>query len=220
MVYPGLGYTSIDRLRRKSVAYIFMKSLTCIKRINLNFSTCHTNKSMQKQKCVFLDRDGVLNRERGDYTYKLDEFEVLPGVPEALKLLKQNGYLLIVVTNQAGIAKKLYKKEDVLACHSKLQASCAAAIDDLYFAPGHPNFSESLSRKPDSLMLERAMAKYNIDPNQSWMVGDSLRDIEAAAKVGVKSVLVGDKYDTGTYALQLENLWQATQFILGRDKNA
>ena len=65
---------------------------------------------MQKQKCVFLDRDGVLNRERGDYTYKLEDFEVLPGVPEALALLKENGFLLIVVTNQAGVAKGLYQR--------------------------------------------------------------------------------------------------------------
>ncbi|WP_299821157.1 HAD family hydrolase [uncultured Pontibacter sp.] len=169
---------------------------------------------MQQQKCVFLDRDGVLNRERGEYTYKLDEFEVLPGVPEALRLLKQNGYLLIVVTNQGGIAKKLYRKEDVLACHHKLQESCGSLIDAIYYAPGHPNFSESLSRKPDSLMLERAMAKYNIDPAQSWMVGDSLRDIEAADKVGVKSILVGDKYEAGTYILQVKDLREAAQVIL------
>ena len=169
---------------------------------------------MQQQKCVFLDRDGVLNRERGEYTYKLDEFEVLPGVPEALRLLKQNGYLLIVVTNQGGIAKKLYSKADVIACHSKLQDSCDSLVDAIYYAPGHPNFSESLSRKPDSLMLERAMAKYNIDPAQSWMVGDSLRDIEAAEKVGVRSILVGDKYNAGTYTLQVKDLWEAAQVIL------
>lgn len=170
---------------------------------------------MPDQKCVFLDRDGVLNRERGDYTYKLDEFEVLPGVHEALTLLKKNGYLLIVVTNQGGIAKGLYQKSDVLACHQKLQSNCESLIDALYYAPSHPNYSESLSRKPDSLMLERAMAKYNIDPAKSWMVGDSLRDIEAAEKVGVKSILVGDKYSPGTYPLQLNDLWEAAQVIVG-----
>ena len=169
---------------------------------------------MQQQKCVFLDRDGVLNRERGEYTYRLDDFEVLPGVPEALHLLKKNGYLLIVVTNQAGIAKELYKKEDVLACHNKLQGSCDSLIDAIYYAPGHPNFSESLSRKPDSLMLERAIAKYNIDPVNSWMVGDSLRDIEAADRVGVRSILVGDKYEAGTYTLQVKDLREAARVIL------
>jgi len=170
---------------------------------------------MPKQKCVFLDRDGVLNLERGDYTYKPEDFEVLPGVPETLALLKANGFLLIVVTNQGGIAKQLYKKEEVLACHNKLQASCNNLIDALYYAPSHPAYSESLFRKPDSLMLERAIAKYNIDPAASWMVGDSLRDLEAAEKVGVRSVLVGDKYESGTYPVQVHDLKEAAQVILG-----
>ncbi|TPE39567.1 D-glycero-alpha-D-manno-heptose-1,7-bisphosphate 7-phosphatase [Pontibacter mangrovi] len=172
---------------------------------------------MQKQKCVFLDRDGVLNRERGDYTYALEDFEVLPGVPEALRLLKKNGYLLIVVTNQGGVAKGLYNKANVLACHQKLQHACGSLIDAHYMAPGHPNFSASLARKPDSLMLEKAIAKYNIDPAQSWLVGDSLRDLEAAEKVGVRGILVGDKYEPGAHVWQLHDLWEAAQFIL---KNA
>lgn len=173
---------------------------------------------MQKQKCVFLDRDGVLNRERGDYTYKLDDFEVLPGVPEALALLKENGFLLIVVTNQAGVAKGLYQREDVLACHQKLQEACQTLIDAIYYAPHHPDFSESLSRKPDSLMLERAIAKYHIDPAHSWMVGDSLRDLEAADKAGVKAVLVGEKHPPLTHPWQAPDLWQATQSILEQTK--
>lgn len=172
---------------------------------------------MQQQKCVFLDRDGVLNRERGEYTFKINEFEVLPGVPEALDLLKKNGFLLIVVTNQAGIAKKLYQKSDVLGCHAKLQDACSHLIDAIYFAPGHPNYSESLSRKPDSLMLERAMAKYNIDPTKSWMVGDSERDLQAAAKVDVRSVLVGEKYSPGAHEFQAKDLLDAVHIILEKE---
>lgn len=169
----------------------------------------------EQQKCVFLDRDGVLNRERGDYTYLLDDFEVLPRVPEALALLKQRGFLLIVVTNQGGIAKGLYTRKEVFACHQKLQESCGNLLDAIYYAPSHPNYSESLSRKPDSLMLERAIAKYNIDAAQSWMVGDSLRDLEAAEKTGVQAILVGDKYSPGTYPLQVYDLWEAAQVIVG-----
>ncbi|GHA77660.1 D-glycero-alpha-D-manno-heptose-1,7-bisphosphate 7-phosphatase [Pontibacter akesuensis] len=170
------------------------------------------------QKCVFLDRDGVLNRERGNYTYTLEDFEVLPRVPKALKLLKRNGYLLVVVTNQAGIAKGLYKGSDVAACHQKLQDSCEGLIDAIYYAPNHPDFSASLSRKPDSLMLEKAIAKYNLDPAASWMVGDSLRDLEAATKVGVRGILVGDKYPPDTHAWQVQDLWEASQFILAETK--
>ena len=173
---------------------------------------------MQKQKCVFLDRDGVLNGERGDYTYKLEDFEVLPGVPEALALLKENGYLLIVVTNQAGVAKGLYRREDVLACHRKLQESCGQLVDALYYAPCHPAYSESLSRKPDSLMLERAIAKYDVSPEWSWMVGDSLRDLEAAARVGVQAVLVGEKYPARAHPWQAHDLWEAAQLILQKTK--
>ncbi len=175
--------------------------------------------AVQKQKCVFLDRDGVLNRERGDYTYKLDEFEVLPGVPEALALLKDNGYLLIVVTNQGGVAKGLYTRADVLACHQKLQESCNGIIDALYYAPSHPAYSESLSRKPDSLMLERAIAKYNIDNDASWLVGDTQRDLDAAAKVGVKSIFVGEPVAERVYTYQAKDLWDAAQLILGRERS-
>lgn len=173
---------------------------------------------MEKQKCVFLDRDGVLNRERGDYTYKLEDFEVLPRVPEALALLKANGFLLVVVTNQAGVAKGLYHSGDVLACHRKLQEACRELIDAIYFAPGHPSHSESLSRKPDSLMLERAIARFNIDPGASWMVGDSLRDLQAAARAGVHAVLVGEKHPRQTHIWQAHDLWEATQLILQHTK--
>ncbi len=173
---------------------------------------------MQLNKCVFLDRDGVLNRERGDYTYALNDFEVLPRVPEALALLREHGYLLIVITNQGGVAKGRYERADVLACHQKLQEACGHLIDAIYYAPGHPDFSESLSRKPDSLMLERAIAKYNINPCLSWMVGDSVRDLEAAAKVGVSGILIGDKYPPHTHTLQTDDLWQATRLILEQQK--
>lgn len=140
---------------------------------------------------------------------------MLPKVPEALALLKQHDYLLIVVTNQGGVAKGLFTKNEVMACHSKLQQACENLIDAIYYAPSHPNYSESLSRKPDSLMLERAIAKYDIDINYSWMVGDSMRDLEAAEKVGVKAILVGDKYSAGAYPMQVNDLWEAAQVIVG-----
>ncbi len=169
---------------------------------------------MPKQKCVFLDRDGVLNRERGDYTYALDDFEVIPGVPEALARLKEHGFLLIVITNQGGVAKGHYTKEDVIACHEKLQNRCSSLIDAIYYAPSHPAYSESLSRKPDSLMLERAIAKFNIDPAASWLIGDSKRDVQAAEKVGVKAILVGDHHPESSYVWRAHDLADAAGIIL------
>lgn len=169
---------------------------------------------MAKNKCVFLDRDGVLNEERGDYTYRLNEFVVVPGVVEALTLLKAQGYLLVVVTNQGGIAKGLYNKADMLACHDKLQQACGHLIDYLYYAPAHPSASASLARKPDSLMLERAMARFDIDPAKSWLVGDRLRDIAAAQKVGVAAILVGPEETAPPGVPQVANLWEAAQLIV------
>ncbi|WP_205501965.1 D-glycero-alpha-D-manno-heptose-1,7-bisphosphate 7-phosphatase [Rufibacter psychrotolerans] len=166
-------------------------------------------------KAVFLDRDGVLNVERGDYTWRPDDFEVAPGVPEALHLLKQHGYLLVVVTNQAGIAKGLYTKVDVLACHQKLQTACGNIIDALYMAPGHPSVSESLARKPDSLMLEKALARLRLDPAACWLVGDQPRDVQAARKCGVAAVLVGP-HPPGTHLYQKSNLLEAAQWIIAR----
>ena len=166
---------------------------------------------------MFLDRDGVLNVERGDYTYQVDEFEVMPGVPEALQLLKKAGYLLIVVTNQGGIAKGLYNKEAVLACHEKLQQACGNLLDALYYAPSHPSVSESLSRKPDSLMLEKAMARFNIAPENSWLIGDRKRDLEAAAKVNVKSILAGHE-ETFPHPFRENDLLAAARFILRQEK--
>jgi len=167
-------------------------------------------------KCVFLDRDGVLNEDRADYVYRVEDFRILPGVVEGLKKLKEAGYLLIVVTNQAGIAKGLYTPEDVLTCHHYLQEQCGHLIDALYYCPHHPDFSsESLRRKPNSLMLEKAIARYNIDVAQSWMFGDAPRDMQAGRRVGVRTVHithhvpempVGDQ--------QAGDLLEATRYVL------
>ncbi|SNC59238.1 D-alpha,beta-D-heptose 1,7-bisphosphate phosphatase [Hymenobacter gelipurpurascens] len=165
-------------------------------------------------KAVFLDRDGVLNEEIGDYVWQPEKFMVLDGVPESLARLKQAGYYLVVITNQAGIAKKLYTETDVQACHEKLQLACGNLLDALYFAPSHPSVSESLSRKPDSLMLEKAMARFALDPAQCWIVGDRHRDIQAGAKVGVRGILVGHS-ETADYQPHVADLSAATDLILG-----
>jgi len=166
-------------------------------------------------KAIFLDRDGVLNDEIGDYIRSLAQFVVSPGVPESLARLKAAGYYLIVVTNQAGIAKGLYGPAHVLACHEVLQQASNWLLDKLYYAPAHPSVSESLLRKPDSLMLEKAMARFRLDPAQCWIIGDRLRDLEAGAKVGVRGILVGHS-EAATVAgvTRAENLAAATDIIL------
>lgn len=166
-------------------------------------------------KAVFLDRDGVLNKEVGTYVWEPDKFIVLEGVPESLAQLKQAGYYLIVVTNQAGIAKGLYTTADVQACYAKLQASCNNVLDALYFAPAHPSVSASLLRKPDSLMLEKGIARFQLDPAQCWMVGDRYRDMEAGIKVGVRGILVDDT-EVVDYKPRVADLRAATHLILSQ----
>jgi D-glycero-D-manno-heptose 1,7-bisphosphate phosphatase len=162
-------------------------------------------------KCVFLDRDGVLNEERGDYTYKVSDFKIIEGVQESLKKLKSSGFLLIVITNQGGICREIYTKKDMLECHKYLMDETSNIIDDIYYSPYHPNVTESISRKPDSLMFERAIAKYNVDVKKSWMVGDSDRDIESAHKLGIRAIRVNKPWEDSDK--NLNNLAEATELI-------
>src|SRR5258708_38103982 len=129
------------------------------------------------EKCVFLDRDGVLNQDFTDYSYRLNRFHILPGVPDALYKLKDAGFILVVVTNQSGIAQQIYTIREMELCHAFLQEAWEHVIDHIYFSPYHPSVTASLARKPGTLMFEKAIAKFNIDVTQSWMVGDRGRDI-------------------------------------------
>lgn len=151
-------------------------------------------KSSGRTKALFLDRDGVINHDPGDYTKSLAEFQVLPGVIETLKVWYDAGFLLIVVTNQGGLAKKLYNESDVYAMHQYFQGLCVQAgfsIAHFYFCPHHPDYSgRCLCRKPGSLMVEKGLHQFNLDPEQCLIVGDKQRDLDAAAGAGVDGVLI------------------------------
>ena len=142
-------------------------------------------------KAIFLDRDGIINQERGTYTYQLQDFIILPHVLEVLLRLKDLNFKLIVITNQAGISRGLYTKAQMNTCHDFLQKQSQNIIDDFYSAPMHPEISESLSRKPDSLMFERAIAKYDIAVSESYMIGDKERDLVPARKLGIATIILG-----------------------------
>lgn len=144
-------------------------------------------------KALFLDRDGVINHDPGDYTFSLEEFIILPTVLDAFKLAQDKGYKIIIITNQGGIAKGLYKEEEVHKMHDYLKKECAkvgVTITDIFFSPYHSELSNSLSRKPGSLMMERAIHRHHIDVSSSIMIGDRDRDIECAAAVGVKGIKI------------------------------
>ncbi|MDP6908613.1 MAG: HAD family hydrolase [Flavobacteriales bacterium] len=145
------------------------------------------------KKALFLDRDGVLNREVGDYTFRVDDFEILPDVIPALKLAKEKGYLLIVISNQGGIARKIFTHDDVRSVHGKLLQTLedtGIELQEIFYCPHHDMVGKCLCRKPDSLMLEKAIARFNIDRTNSVFIGDSQRDVDAALKVGVKGFLI------------------------------
>lgn len=144
-------------------------------------------------KAVFLDRDGVINHDPGDYTKSLEEFTLLPNVIETLKKIQDKGYLLILVTNQGGIAKGLYGYEEVSKIHNFFLEKCAeqdVVISEIYYAPYHDDYGKSLTRKPGSLMVERGLARFDVDPSLSYLIGDKQRDCDAGEKVGVKGILI------------------------------
>lgn len=145
------------------------------------------------QRAIFFDRDGVLNREIGDYVCRIEDFEILPDSAACVKLARDNGFMAIVITNQGGIDKELYSKSDLNSFHKKLQDHLfenGTKIDDFYYCPHHPIKGKCLCRKPDSMMLEKAVAKHKIDIKNSLMIGDTFRDIEAATKAGIQSLLI------------------------------
>lgn len=150
------------------------------------------------QKAVFLDRDGVLNAERGDYICDLNQFEILPHVIPNLQTLESNGFLLIVITNQGGIAKGLYDHQTLKNIHQKLINTLLeshVALTDIYYCPHHPDFGKCMCRKPGSLMIEKALSRYNIQPENSYMIGDADRDVQAATAAGIKSFKIESNTD-------------------------
>ena len=167
------------------------------------------------QKCVFLDRDGVLNEERGDWTFRIEDFRILPGVGDAIDRLKSEGFLTIIITNQSGISKGLYSVQDMQDCHEYLQKELGQTFDDIYFSPYHPTVTESLGRKPGTLLFERAIALHSVDVTQSWMIGDKERDLIPAKKLGIRCILVDPQIEFEQADFVCESLQMAVEHILG-----
>lgn len=157
------------------------------------------------RKTVFLDRDGTINIEK-NYLYKPEEFEFIKGVPEAIHKLNEAGYLVIVVTNQSGIARGYYSEEDLNILHEHINQELEkknAHIDKYYYCPHHP--TEGIGkyrmtckcRKPGVGLYEDAMRDFDIDVKHSWIAGDRLRDLNAADYFGMQKALVLTGYGLG-----------------------
>jgi D-glycero-D-manno-heptose 1,7-bisphosphate phosphatase len=146
-----------------------------------------------KKKAVFLDRDGVINREIGNYVTHLEDFIINDGVVEALKIFQEKNYLLIVISNQGGISKGICTREQVDYLHLHLDRSMknhGIVIQEIYYCPHHPENTNCICRKPDSQLLEKALARFNIDATLSYFIGDAERDMLAGEKAGVKTIRV------------------------------
>jgi len=153
----------------------------------------------QKRKAAFLDRDGVINVDHG-YVSSPEQFEFIEGVFDACRHLQQQGYLLIVVTNQSGIGRGYYNEQQFHALTDWMKAqfqSHGVTLTDVFFCPHHPVKAnppyqiDCDCRKPAPGMLVQAINKYQIDPSQSLMLGDKKADMQAAQAAGVgRKVLV------------------------------
>jgi D-glycero-D-manno-heptose 1,7-bisphosphate phosphatase len=150
------------------------------------------------RRAVFLDRDGTVNEER-DYLWRVEDFIFIPGVPEAIRRLNEAGWLVVVVTNQSGVARGYYGEEDVERLHrhiKRLLAAAGARIDAFYFCPHHPREGVGAyrrdcdCRKGQPGMLLRAASELGIDLSRSFMVGDKVADVEAGEAAGCTPLMV------------------------------
>jgi D,D-heptose 1,7-bisphosphate phosphatase len=151
----------------------------------------------RRKPCAFLDRDGVINEDVG-HLHAPDEFRFMPGAPEAIRMLNDSGWLVVVVTNQAGIGRGLYTEEDFARFTGFIDerlAEAGAHVDATYHCPHHPTaglgeyLTECDCRKPAPGMVLRAIADWKPDVGRSFLLGDKPSDLEAAAAAGVRGVL-------------------------------
>lgn len=160
-------------------------------------------------RAVFLDRDGTINHDPG-YIKNPDDVKILPGVSEGIRKLKEHfGFKMIVISNQAGIAKGLMTLQDVENVNAKivdLLKEEGALLDAIYFCPFHPDHNsdeESKCRKPSPEMILQAAKEHDIDLSKSYMIGDRHSDIECAINAGVKSILMKSEWYETTISFLL-----------------
>ena len=152
-------------------------------------------------KAVLLDRDGTINIDK-DYLYQLEEFEFIPGAKEALRIFQDMGYLIIIVTNQSGIAKGYYNEQMLEELHHWMREELLKQeirITDILYCPHHPNAiiekykAECVCRKPRLGMYKKAIKQWNLDIKECYVIGDRLRDLELCKEYDCSGILVGNR---------------------------
>lgn len=156
---------------------------------------------MKKRKAIFLDRDGTINIEKG-YLYKKEDFEFESNAIEGLKRLSELGYILIIVTNQSGIGRGYYTEKDLDILNNymfKILLKEKVKIEKIYYCPHHPTKGigeykrECQCRKPNPGMILEGINEFNIDRENSYMIGDKISDVIAGISSGVNTILLGKK---------------------------
>jgi len=165
-------------------------------------------------KAVFLDRDGTINEEMG-YINHIDRFRIFEFVPAAIRRFNENGFKVIVITNQSGVARGYFSEELLNEVHNYLLhfvESESARIDKIYYCPHHPDEGtveyrrDCNCRKPRTGMIEKALEDFDIDMDQSYMIGDRFKDMEFGRRVGLKTIFLLTGYGKGEYTYQ-RSLW-------------
>jgi histidinol-phosphate phosphatase family protein len=142
-------------------------------------------------RAVFIDRDGTIARDV-HYCSRVEDFELFPTAPEAIKLFNNNGFKVVVVTNQSGIARGYFDEHTLAQIHSKMQAELlahGARVDAIYYCPHHPD-DNCNCRKPKTELFIAAAKQFDIDFRQSYVIGDAKSDIDAGTALGCKTILV------------------------------
>ncbi len=147
------------------------------------------------RKAVLLDRDGVLNPERSFLTCP-EQWSPVPGLLEALTDLRRGGFLLLVVTNQSGLARGLMAWEDLQAVHAHMLETCEGLLDAVYVCPHHPEEGRGpmtracACRKPGDALVRQALAEWDFDPRRSFLCGDRPRDLAAGTRLGIRTCAI------------------------------
>jgi len=180
-----------------------------------------TEDRKQKHKTVFIDRDGTLIEEV-NFLSRVEDLRFFSFTDESVQMLKEKGFLIIVVTNQSGIARKMFSENAMHEIHEKIQNDLSIKLDGFYFCPHLPT-DGCVCRKPNLGMIEKACADFDIDLENSWMIGDKVLDIELGHKANIKTALVLTGYGAGDLQklakkpdLVAENLLEAVKTIVSQ----
>jgi D-glycero-D-manno-heptose 1,7-bisphosphate phosphatase len=148
--------------------------------------------NLNKRKAIFLDRDGTLIEEV-NFLHRVEDLCFFDYTDEAVKLLKKHGFLVVIATNQSGIARGIYTESQMHEVHDAIQNQLTESIDAFYFCPHLPDEGCSC-RKPNLGMIEQACKDFAIDLNESWMIGDKVLDVELGQNANIKTALVKTGY--------------------------